>query len=170
MLHIRPRANLFSFDFVTGYGLALTLTIRDCPPTSDDWHRLRNAFIRRLKRAGMIRLHWVTEWQKRGVPHLHCAVWFEDLDPNKEGELVRVWGAALKGWAELAAPYGASPKSQKIAEIDNSVGWFQYLSKHASRGVKHYQRSSAGIPAEWKQKTGRMWGHWGNGRLVKRSK
>jgi hypothetical protein len=58
-----------------GQGVAVTLTVRDCPPTSDHWTRLRNALHERLRRAGLLRWHWVTEWQRRGVPHLHLAVY-----------------------------------------------------------------------------------------------
>ncbi|WP_204888284.1 hypothetical protein, partial [Escherichia coli] len=39
-----------------GAAVAFTLTIRDCPPTSDDWHKIRRAFVERLRRAGMVRL------------------------------------------------------------------------------------------------------------------
>ena len=31
-------------DQLTGAGVALTLTLRDCPPTADDWHKLRRAW------------------------------------------------------------------------------------------------------------------------------
>ena len=55
-------------DQLTGAGVALTLTVRDCPPTADDWHRLRRAWEKRMVRAGMLRLHWVTEWQRREFP------------------------------------------------------------------------------------------------------
>ena len=61
---------------LSGAAVAFTLTIRDCPPTSDDWKILRETFIKRLRRAGMVRLHWLTEWQKRGVPHLHGIAYF----------------------------------------------------------------------------------------------
>ena len=47
--------------------------------------------------------------------------------------------------------------------INDAIGWFQYLSKHAARGVKHYQRTAENIPEGWKSKTGRVWGkggHW----------
>jgi len=145
---------------LTGYGLALTLTLRDCPPSSDDWHRIRNAFIHRMKRGGMIRLHWVTEWQRRGVPHLHCAIWFDNVNPSDLEDVGRIYGLVIRSWMDLASAYGARPVSQNIVRITDSVGWFQYLSKHASRGVKHYQRSAASIPSAW-EKTGRMWGHWG---------
>src|SRR5690554_6634141 len=50
-----------------GVAMALTLSVRDCPPSSDEWHRLRNLFIANLRNWGLIRLHWVIEWQRRGV-------------------------------------------------------------------------------------------------------
>ena len=46
--------------------------------------------------------------------------------------------------------------------IDGPVGWFQYLAKHAARGVKHYQRTADSIPPEWQRKTGRVWGKVGD--------
>lgn len=140
-------------DLLTGAGMALTLTLRDCPATPAEWHRLRRAWIKRMERAGMVRLHWVTEWQRRGVPHLHCALWF----PNCYD-----FATAIDGWVELAAPYGASRRGQHARIIDGPVGWFQYLSKHAARGVKHYQRNRDNIPSEWQDKTGRVWGHSGD--------
>lgn len=137
---------------LSGAGVALTLTLRECPPTPQAWHALRKAWIERMRRAGMVRLHWVTEWQRRGVPHLHCALWFPDAYDI---------GGPLRAWVELAEKYGAGLKGQHGRMIDGPVGWFQYLSKHAARGVKHYQRSSDSIPPAWKQKTGRVWGHSG---------
>lgn len=139
---------------LTGAGVALTLTVRDCPPSAQDWHRLRTAWEKRMRRAGMVRLHWVTEWQRRGVPHLHCAIWFADaydmITPRR-------------AWVELASAYGAGDRGQHARIIDGPIGWFQYLSKHAARGVKHYQRDSENIPEGWQKKTGRVWGksgHW----------
>lgn len=137
---------------LTGAGVALTLTLRECPPTSEEWHRLRTAWIKRMRRMGMVRLHWVTEWQRRGVPHLHCAIWFPDA----------YWiGPPVEAWLEVAAEYGAGIRGQHGRIIDGPVGWFQYLSKHAARGVAHYQRSKEGMPPEWQQRTGRVWGHVG---------
>lgn len=136
-----------------GAGMAATLTLRDAPATAQDWHRLRRAWVKRMERAGMIRLHWVTEWQRRGVPHLHCAIWFPDAY-----DFYRITSA----WVELAGDYGAGLKGQHVRKIDGAVGWFQYLSKHAARGVKHYQRTFENIPPGWKSKTGRVWGHSGD--------
>jgi hypothetical protein len=140
-------------DELTGSGVALTLTVRDCPETAQEWHRIRKAWIERMRRAGMVRLHWVTEWQRRGVPHLHGAIWF----PGNRYDLA----TPLEAWCEVSALYGALHRGQHARPIDGPVGWFQYLSKHAARGVKHYQRSIDNIPEGWQSKTGRVWGYSG---------
>lgn len=137
---------------LTGHGLALSLTLKDCPPSADHWHRVRLAFVHRLRRLGMIRLHWLTEWQRRGVPHLHAAVWFESPIPPH---------VVQYHWLAAAAEYRPGPYAQHIAPITGAPGWFEYLAKHATRGVQHYQRSPDLIPTGWKTKTGRMWGHLG---------
>jgi hypothetical protein len=142
---------------LSGSGYAVTLTLRDCPPDSDAWHRLRRAWEARMRRAGMIRLHWVTEWQRRGCPHMHGAVWFP---PDVPASVVRA--RAIDAWLTLSAAYGSGSRGQDVHVITGAVGWFQYVSKHAARGVKHYQRSSENVPDAWKLKTGRMWGKVGD--------
>ena len=139
---------------LTGAGCTFTLTVRDCPATADDWHKLRRAFEKRMLRAGMIRMHWVTEWQRRGVPHLHGVLWFE----GKCHDLA----AIVNAWTAVAGTRGASPRGQHARPLDNAIGWFRYLSKHAVRGVKHYQRTIDNIPAGWQKKTGRVWGKVGD--------
>ena len=62
---------------LTGAGVAFTSTVRDCPSV-EGWKKIRNAFLMRLRREGAIRIHWVTEWQRRGVPHLHGVVYFPE--------------------------------------------------------------------------------------------
>lgn len=143
---------------LTGAGVALTLTLKTCPPTSEAWHKLRKAWIERMRRAGMVRIHWVTEWQRRGVPHLHCALWF----PNAYDTIT-----PTRAWCELAEAYGAGLKGQFGRRIDGPIGWFQYLSKHAARGVMHYQRSAENMPDAWQQRTGRVWGYGGDWPLQK---
>lgn len=140
-------------DKLTGAGVALTLTLRDCPPTSDDWSRIRRSWEKRMVRAGMIRLHWVTEWQRRGVPHLHCAIWFPETY-----DLI----TPVTAWLALTERYGALPSGQHARQIDGAVGWFQYMSKHAARGMRHYQRCQDAVPQEWQNKTGRVWGKVGD--------
>lgn len=144
-------------DSLSGSGYALSLTIRDCPPTSDDWHRIRVAYFKRLRRLGLIRMHWLTEWQRRGVPHLHGAVWF---GPEFHGN--HLPSVLVEHWMFVARAYGAGRRGQHMARIDNAIGWFQYLSKHAVRGLFHYQRSPENVPESWRGKTGRMWGYLGD--------
>jgi len=139
-------------------GIALTLTLRDCPPTPAEWERVRRAWVKRMQRLGAVRLHWVVEWQRRGVPHIHAAAYFApDRSAVELGEL------ALVGWLAVAGDYGARPQSQVWNVIDGPLGWLQYLSKHAARGVSHYQRQ--GKPAGW-ESTGRLWGYVGDWPVV----
>lgn len=138
---------------LTGHGFALSLTIKDCPATAQDWQKARRAFVKRLERLGLVRLHWLTEWQRRGVPHLHAAVWFaQPVDPD----VIRAH------WLGSTAYYRSGPFSQHVAPITGPAGWFEYLAKHATRGVTHYQRAVALVPVGWKVSTGRMWGHIGD--------
>ena len=140
---------------LTGVGVSFTLTLADCPPSAEVWHRARRAFIRRIERMGMTRLHWVTEWQRRGVPHLHGVAYFPEWFPAIESGIVDAWMA-------LAEPYGAKRHCQHTTVIYDPLGWLKYLAKHAARGVSHYQRSFESIPPTWQKKTGRVWGHTGD--------
>ncbi|WP_063665540.1 hypothetical protein [Aliivibrio fischeri] len=153
-----------SFGGDDQFGIAFTFTIRDCPDTSDDWHTIRTNFIKRLRRLGMLRLHWVTEWQRRGVPHLHGIAFFpyESCKAvDSSGIPVGLGHVITEHWISVAGKYGASPNGQHLKTVTDIKGWFKYLSKHASRGADHYQRSSSGIPCGW-VKTGRVWGHCGD--------
>lgn len=146
---------LYSVDHtgLTGEGFAVTLTLRDCPADHARWHQLRRAFFERLRRMGLLRAHWVTEWQRRGVPHLHAAVWFPDYDP-------RLPRLIVDHWLALTSEFGAGYRGQHVTPIHDAVGWFQYTAKHAARGLSHYQRSPENIPSAW-NKTGRIWGYLG---------
>lgn len=146
---------LYSVDSeaLNGYGYALTLTVRDCPATAREWQAVRRSLLKRLQRRGLIRLHWLTEWQRRGVPHLHMAAYFgHKLTP------LEVAGV-LMHWADVTEAYASSMSAQDIKPIDGPTGWLQYLSKHAARGVAHYQRQ--GSPEGW-ETTGRLWGTAGD--------
>lgn len=141
---------------LSGHGLSVTLTVRDCPESPAEWQRMRNTFLQACARLGMIRVHWVTEWQRRRVPHLHGAMWFPE---DRDG--ATVIRTIYKAWLSVADPYGALPHSQTVTSIHDAVGWFQYVSKHAARGLRHHQRSPEAIPLQWQSGTGRMWGHRG---------
>jgi hypothetical protein len=154
---LRQRKFLWSVQALklTGHGYAMTLTVRDCPPDAATWGRMRTAWMLRAARLGADRIHWVTEWQSRGVPHLHAAVYFPDTVP----ENVQYAYLAL-AWLQVCDSFGAEArwKSQDGKPIDGPLGWLKYMAKHASRGAQHYQRE--GHPEGW-LKTGRMWGYRG---------
>lgn len=142
-------------DRLHGDGFAVTLTLRETPETHLVWGRMIRAWAMRLERAGAVRIHYVVEWQRRGTPHLHAAVYFPAGFRGRSS----AWRALVVSWLEIAAPYGARAGSQHLAPITGAMGWLQYLSKHAARGVRHYQR--AGRPEGW-ERTGRLWGHRGD--------
>lgn len=143
-----PAAGLFSG--------ALTLTVAEAPPTPEEWARLRGAFLKRLERLGLVRIHWVTEWQRRGVPHLHCALW---LPEERVGEV-------LPAWLAITPLLGSTMLGQHQAPIDDAVGWFKYVAKHAARGVRHVQRASVSMPPAWRRRSGRIWGYRGDWPLI----
>jgi hypothetical protein len=138
-------------EALSGFGYAVTLTMRETPASAEEFHRLRRMWLKRVERMGATRVHWVVEWQARGTPHLHCAVYFTDAQPH-EGALVAV------EWLLVSQAFGVSLRSQDVKPIAGALGWLKYLAKHASRGAMHYQRR--GHPEGW-DKSGRMWGHTG---------
>lgn len=148
-------AFLYSVDSsaLDGYGYAFTFTLRDLPPTPKHWYAIRERFIKRCKRIGLTRYHWVTEWQRRGVPHLHGCLYFpQPLDLSQLKDLKASWCASV-------GKFYAIQKGQDIKPIESAVGWLKYLAKHGSRSKHHYQRSSK--PSEW-DSSGRVWGKGGD--------
>lgn len=145
------------YESLDGMGICFTGTLKTCPNSSDDWHKIRDAFIKRLARSGLIRSHWVTEWQRRGVPHLHGMFFFPDSMCS-----IEVRQTIITHWLAVASPYGATRLGQFVTMMYDGLGWAEYSAKHAARGISHYQRSPENIPAEWLLKTGRVWGKTGN--------
>ena len=139
-------------------GLALTLTVRECPPSAADWTLARDAFLAAIRREGFSFVHWVTEWQRRRVPHLHLAIF---LPPGSDPNLFAV--KAITHWLRIASPFQPLSRGQFFNPIYDALGWNQYLSKHAARGLRHYQRSMASLPLSWQGgSAGRMWGKLGS--------
>lgn len=151
----RLRSWLYSIpvESLTGNGISFTLTVKDCPSSSSDWSRLRSNFIKRLFRDQCIRLQWLTEWQERGVPHLHGVAYFENQFPPSR---------LIDHWLDLTSvDYSSSRLAQDSKPINNVLGWLDYLAKHSARSSIHYQRSPENVPVGW-LKTGRMWGYRGS--------
>ena len=143
-------------DALDGTGFAMTLTMADIPASSVEFHAARRAFLKRLERLGLVRLHWVVEWTRRRRPHLHMAGYFPPEVSGSEAVALRV--AIVRAWIAVAERWGAGWPGQHVKPIDGAQGWLRYLSKHAARGVEHYQRQ--GKPEGW-EKTGRLWGMTG---------
>lgn len=147
----RHKAWLYSVQGpqLTGVGEAVTLTLRDTPANSEEWRSALERFFQRVRSLdGFERAHWVVEWQRRGTPHLHLAVYGQ---ASIARQVVSAWLVVTEHWGSL-------PNGQFVTPITGAVGWLQYLSKHASRGVAHYQRQ--GKPPGWTT-TGRLWGKLG---------
>jgi hypothetical protein len=136
-------------DRLDGQGVAVTLTVRDLPPSAADWTRTRERFLHRMRRVGLVRGQWLTEWQRRGVPHLHGCLF---LPKDAQGLQELVTGH----WLASAAEYGPTASAQHITPLWGLSGWLQYQAKHSSRGMRHYQR--ANVPESWRTGTGRLWG------------
>lgn len=141
-------------DALSPNGWALTLTTGHTPATADEWHDARKAFLKRLDRAGVSGLQWLTEWTAKGRPHLHLSAF---MTPGDLADLDKI---ALVAWLEICDKRGwpASTRAQHIVPISGATGWLEYVSKHSARGVAHYQRQ--GAPEGW-EKTGKLWGVWG---------
>ncbi len=146
-------------SLLSGWGYAYTLTLRDTPKDAATLQAMRRAWEKRVKRFGATRVHWVVEWTRRGVPHIHAAVYFvAELPPDDVPWPLFAWLDVVRG-----AESSAQLAGQHAAPIYGAEGWLMYLSKHAARGVNHYQRQ--GKPAGW-ESSGRLWGKSGDWPVV----
>lgn len=137
-------------------GWAITFTLREIPATFDAWHQTKERLLDRLRKAAWVDFfHYVIEWQARGAPHLHMAVYSVSEDPI-------MYTAAdqqrwlLRAWLEVAGEFGPEPWCQTVKPIRSAKGWREYQAKHGARGITHYQRS--GLPAAGWEVSGHMWG------------
>ena len=79
---------LYSVDVtqLDGLGDGVTLTLRDVP-SDVEWTRLVKIFLQRVNRLpGLLRWHAVVEWQRRGAPHLHLAVYWSRTADNVQAQ------------------------------------------------------------------------------------
>lgn len=109
---------------------------------------VREALFDRLRRMGLIRLHWLVEFQGDGTPHLHMLLY---LPGPGQADAIRGHWLDVAGWS------GARASGQHVVSVNHLRGWKQYLGKHGIRGVRHYQRQ---MPEGWEE-PGRMWGKLG---------
>lgn len=146
----RLRRWFFSVDEqgLDGEGVSLTLTVRDFPASAREWAAARRAFLMRMGRLGLVRGQWLTEWQKRGAPHMHGVLFFP------EGS-VGLQEAVTRHWLESAGQWSPGAASQVVSPLWGLSGWLQYQAKHSARGIRHAQRR--GMPPGW-ETSGRLWG------------
>jgi hypothetical protein len=169
----RQQQTLMSTDISQLYGapVSFTLTVRDVPPTAEDWDKAKRALWMRFRRYGVVRVHWCLEWTRRGRPHLHGLA-FLGTHKGQPGRWVHekylgtYWECftphvLVQWWSEVAGCWGVSPKGQHVSVRETTeAAWLRYMAKHASRGVGHYQRQAEAVPEGWRT-TGRMWGTFG---------
>lgn len=126
-------------------GHSVTLTMRRLPSPAQWWLTRRRLAWWLTKRGASA--HWVVEWQRRGVPHLHLAVW-------------GVSGAEVVDWWLAHTDGGRS--GQHARRIRTPAIWAHYCAKHGARGLGHYQRNRASLVGAWAtQSAGRLWGRMG---------
>lgn len=139
-------------------GWAVTLTTGGTPDSAASWTAARKMFLHRMAREGVHQHHWVTEWTAKGRPHLHLSMFGGSMDDYRPTQLDTL---ALVHWLQVCDHFGwdATPEAQHITPITGATGWMEYVSKHAARGVAHYQRQ--GAPEGW-ETTGKLWGKGGD--------
>lgn len=220
----RNRAFLMSVDPVAlscDLGYAVTLTLGATPISAQVWGDINHRLLVTLRRLGVIRYHWVTEWTQKGRPHLHLTFFLKGRSPVapspekfdfdlpvappielmkarasgswsflrpilRTGTPYKVIGpklnqkpradpipvsdwftdwivadAVFAAWERAADPLPCHVKAQHIERIDAIHGWSAYVAKHCARGVNHYQRLKAVLPATWTS-SGRLWGKGGD--------
>jgi hypothetical protein len=146
-------------DKLDGTGFALSLTVGRTPDTLKEWQLILKRLFDRLRYMGMIRGHWVVEWQARGAPHIHMAAYFPQI--TEGGQWIDLFEEMHAHWLTLTQHLGTQHRGQHIAAIRDAEFWGKYMAKHAGRGEDHYQREQGLLPEMW-QSSGRMWGKFGN--------
>lgn len=131
-----------------------TLTIAETPSTPEEWNNIRRTWIKRLERRlpGCLWI-WITEFQRRGTPHLHGVI----VAPESARSAVR--DLCCIEWPEIASKGAEKPTkavAQYVTPLYDAAGWLQYMTKHLSRGHQHYQRVK--LPDGW-EKSGRIYGY-----------
>ena len=133
--------------------LGVTCTVRDCPPCAEGWAERRQAWYAALKRHGLVHWHWVTEWQRRAVPHLHALLVY----PNQR-TAVEAIEPGLHAWLRANRDLHPAKPGQRWGTVRSIKAIARYQAKHVARTVKNYQRDAAYMPASWRGRTGRVWG------------
>jgi hypothetical protein len=134
--------------------LAFTFTVHRKDLTEADWRAIMKAMNMRMTRLGVAAV-WRIELQRRGVPHLHVALWLPlDLPMSQETAVEAIENA----WLELTGEIG-DPAAREHAvhwKAILSPGWAVYMALHDGK-KKEGQLG-------WQ---GKQWGIW-NRKLFER--
>lgn len=148
-------------------GFAFTLTFREIPETPRILAKLIDNLTKFLARNGVEHYHWVIEWTRKGIPHIHGVAFAQNdkLPPCPTRHDLQTanqyqWDplGIKKYWVKSTPKYDTLHRSQFVTPVYGIDGWFKYVSKHASRGLDHFQRQRDSLPISWQGQTGRMWG------------
>ena len=162
----RFRLALMSIDWTRYQTMWVTLTYHnEWPIGSQGWKRDLDAFERRLRRAwgdrGWRFATWRLERQRRGAPHYHLIVAFEQGRGPSAGAFRR-W--ATQAWLEIVGGWGSDWAAEAYGvHVDHVVSVDRYdrpqlggiLGYLVSEHCKVDQNAWEG------QATGRVWGLWG---------
>ena len=108
---------------------------------------VREAFFDRLRRMGLIRLHWLVEFQADGTPHLHMLLY---LPGPGQADAIRGHWLDVVGWSvpaqagSMSSPSTISGGGSNTSESTVSGG-FGTISGRCRRAGK----SRAGCGASW---------------------
>ena len=146
--------------------VAFSGTVATWPPTPPAFHSAINRWLSCLRRAGLVHYFWVMEFQRRGHPHFHAALFFPTAPV-----LARIRNLWLNAAADFGASFSAHLCPEEILfgrnarpcirHIKGMKEWTGYMGKtflHAMRSYDHSQRSYnvADAPLEWNASTGRF--------------
>lgn len=166
------RLQQVDFDAIDGVPAFVTLTMPSgqmSDVSASMFHGWLKRWIQYMKRHGLVHYYWILEFQASGNPHLHLLVWLDhNWDALEQFKALRSWvgilnksgvGARIQGqiWEAIDVGGELVVDGEKVPAHPERV--LMYLAKHAARGVAHYQRQIENMPEDWKNRSGRVWGH-----------
>lgn len=166
------RLQQVDFDAIEGVPAFVTLTMpaqQMADVSAAMFHSWLKSWLRYMKRHGLRHYYWILEFQASGNPHLHVLVWLDHSPEVLETfKALRSWvgilnksdvGARLQGqvWESIDVGGELVVDGETVPAHPERV--LMYLAKHAARGVAHYQRQIENMPEDWKNRSGRVWGH-----------
>lgn len=146
-------------DYVP-WAVTLTMPAKDMPRVSaKDFHAWLNRSLVHARRVGVAHYYWIVEFTAAGTPHIHMTIWTHPIVPDAKVVLLAAYWVDMLDEADIKASLKAQDIHRLEPERRGPGDWLMYQAKHASRGVAHYQRAIESMPENWRENSGRMWGH-----------